>query len=305
MYYCKSLEDLPHVLEEMEQKFPDQITNEGIKLILQIAKPHFGICVKNYFISGSNVINYQQSLDDSYFDKQIEPVYGVIPRDFQYGQNADELDNILKYQLKKMNEFLRFLAKKLNFETFGLDFIISEKDSCIHVIDLNCMYNHRFFKHSQLQNVMQRYLNNQLLGEKKEFFDFYRKFEHFSDCQILSINSNTIRVQQGFIKIVIRVLGIGGNVQEGQYIITQKGGENHEEFERVKGFYQNFYGRVIELENQESKDKVYIVTEYSQNKSREMLDQNFNGCKLICVSFSDLFKIYDILDIDYQIKIIL
>lgn len=49
------------------------------------------------------------------------------------------------------------------------------------------------------------------------------------------------------------------------YKIVAVGGENHAEHERIKGFKQDFFGRVIHLESELEKDNqvrtVYLLTE--------------------------------------------
>lgn len=61
MYFLKDLEDIDKFLEffRSENQAKLETSPEGVNFLLQVASPHYGLCIKHYYFAGVHVFNYQ------------------------------------------------------------------------------------------------------------------------------------------------------------------------------------------------------------------------------------------------------
>lgn len=297
MYYVKSLEEIPNAFKMIHQnsKIPQGAASE-IKLILQIGSPHFGLCVKHYYIGGTSIFNYQQSLDQKYFDKTKEPHFGILQRNFEYNQQSEEIDKHFPFQ--PMKKFVDMISKSMRYDALGVDYLMSERNNNIKVIDLNSIPGYEILNQPQMKNIYFRYLNTKYLSKKKDLVEELLKIEpSFKPFQLITLSNEELKVEHGAITKSCKVLQFGEGIEKGSYSVSAEGGSNLEQTERVKGFKEDFYGRVIEftkceeeIQEGHEKKKIYAVSDYTYEKRKE---QGGDVSNLIVLDYNDLFLTFD------------
>jgi hypothetical protein len=136
MYYCKNVDNLHTFIKSLEDNVDDTLSIASpIKVLIQVAKPHYSACVKLYYLIGQSYISYEKSLDKSYFDKENGPAYGEIIRDFTVECSSITLDSLFPF--KHVKKFMIEFANSMDIQSIGVDLLICERDYAVIVFDLN------------------------------------------------------------------------------------------------------------------------------------------------------------------------
>ena len=242
-------------------------------------------------------------MEKAYFDKENKPFFGQINRNCAYNQVSEDLDRFMPFL--KMKKFMLQMAKAANYQGMGLDYVVSERNHTISIIDFNSYPSYKICKYPQIKNMNERYLNELLLKKKKKHFKEYAfGREYFTAGQKFSVSKSAITIQHGFINRSFTVTSISQRVFTGVYKIVAKGGGNLAVKERVKGFSQEFYHRVIELKNtscvsDENIANVFMVTDYTHDK---LQDEELKS-RCIVLDSEAFFHLFDFVSVDYTVTI--
>lgn len=289
-------------MKTMQKIAQSDFSDETVQMLIQVAKPHYGFCIKDYYFCKSVYCVYEKSLDYQYFDKNSQPLFGEIQRSRQKENQCEHLDSRINF--KKLGLLTSEIAKKLNCEAFGIDLLLSEKDNSLIVVDLNIFPGYATIDHPQIRNNLERYLNTQLICKKEQHFDYYQQNFNFSKRQLMTIDLDSVKIHQGFINRAVPVTCIGEKVKNGQYRVGSKGRCGVSEKTKVCDYKfkgQEFYGRMIELvfessQQEEDDDTAYIVTDYTMQKSED--NHNF-----IVLDFHSFVSIFDLLEENFIVKL--
>lgn len=297
MFYAKNLEDVSDLIKFVVAGNKEPVDPKtGLQLFFQVGRPHYDACVKHYFVCGTSFFNFQETLNEDYFDKTKGPQFGEIDRRLAYNQLSENLDKIVPFL--KVKKFMLQVSKAANYEGIGLDYVVSKRDHSINIIDFNSYPGYKVVKKPQMKHVHERYLNELFLNLKSQHFAEFQKDGQFTSGQVFTISTHHISIQHGFINRSFAAQGASESVESGQYTIAQVGGENHAADERIKGFTQEFFGRVIQLEKVggSGDDTVFILT-------KPTADKISSGINYIAMEFDQFFNMFDLVKVGYNATI--
>lgn len=155
IYYCKQPQDLKEALTTLITAENVGKKAERFDFMIQLAKPHYGNCVKTYYTVGTSTFNYQESLRLDYFDKTSGPKFGKVDRKtLAYNQTNLDLDR--KFPFRKIEKFMDFVSGKMDLLSFGIDFVFEEKSGNVWIIDLNSFPGYEVIRKPQVKNCFLR-----------------------------------------------------------------------------------------------------------------------------------------------------
>lgn len=155
IYYCKRSEHLREALTHLIESKNVEKKAARFDFMIQLAKPHYGNCVKTYYTAGTSTFNYQESLRLDYFDKSTGPNFGSVDRKaLAYNQINLDLDR--KFPFRKIEKFMDFVSDKMDMMSFGIDFVFEEKSGKVWIIDLNSFPGYEVIRKPGVKNCFQR-----------------------------------------------------------------------------------------------------------------------------------------------------
>lgn len=270
VYFAKDLKSLFDLLIMLRGNYDEKKS----QFILQRASPHFSTCIKHHYYLDLQTFVFQSSMTKESFDKSLEPKFGLVARSWEKVDHVQEIDQSGTYKL--LRKFVQLIRENWKQKYVGFDYVISEADSRIDVIDFN--YNPAFSDiNPRIQkNTMECYLTKKLIKKlNRQKIQNPSLLIGFSPKKLIQISQGTISVKFGLIDREFSISGYNGitEVQEiaGEFVVTDLDGQNQNMSQRAQCWWDEGYrGRVIRcsqvLDSAPSKEQLlFFLTNKTQN----------------------------------------